>query len=202
MKSLVNWDAHEAALQELWTKGQTASQIAATLGHGITRNAVIGKIHRLKLQSGLKLARPNANRQTAVKLHAPWARNYREPGLVSLSRTKNPDKPGLWQKTFSARQRTAFDLHPEAVELRRLRVEGRVGHLAPPLPRIDVMLAFADGYNGQQGRVAILDLKDMHCRFPVDMADGAVKYCGLNKEQGGSYCPAHAVRCVGHGVRT
>ena len=35
-------------LRKLWGQGQTASQIAAILG-GVTRNAVIGKAHRLGL---------------------------------------------------------------------------------------------------------------------------------------------------------
>jgi len=44
-----NWDeAREAKLKELWEKGHTASQIAEILGN-TTRNAVIGKAHRLKL---------------------------------------------------------------------------------------------------------------------------------------------------------
>lgn len=38
-------------LKKLWGKGLTASQIAAEIGDGITRNAVIGKAHRLKLPS-------------------------------------------------------------------------------------------------------------------------------------------------------
>ena len=40
----------EEKLKELWKKGRTASQIAALLG-GTTRNAVIGKAHRLKLEA-------------------------------------------------------------------------------------------------------------------------------------------------------
>jgi len=40
----------EAKLKELWSKGHTASQIAEMLGN-TTRNAVIGKAHRLNLQS-------------------------------------------------------------------------------------------------------------------------------------------------------
>lgn len=35
-------------LRELWSQGKTASEIGAALG-GISRNAVIGKVHRLKL---------------------------------------------------------------------------------------------------------------------------------------------------------
>ena len=40
-------------LKELWGKGQTASQIAEVIG-GISRNAVIGKAHRLNLSSKIK----------------------------------------------------------------------------------------------------------------------------------------------------
>tara|TARA_B100001029_G_C15040573_1_gene443305 strand:+ start:109 stop:603 length:495 start_codon:yes stop_codon:yes gene_type:complete len=40
-------------LRELWGKGQTASQIAEIIG-GISRNAVIGKAHRLNLSSKIK----------------------------------------------------------------------------------------------------------------------------------------------------
>src|SRR3546814_15763582 len=35
----------------LWEQGMTASQIADSLGEGVSRNAVIGKAHRLGLQS-------------------------------------------------------------------------------------------------------------------------------------------------------
>ena len=40
----------EEKLRELWKKGQTASQIASMLGN-TTRNAVIGKAHRLNLEA-------------------------------------------------------------------------------------------------------------------------------------------------------
>tara|TARA_B100000579_G_scaffold347391_1_gene300455 strand:+ start:608 stop:1102 length:495 start_codon:yes stop_codon:yes gene_type:complete len=40
-------------LKELWGKGQTASQIAGIIG-GISRNAVIGKAHRLNLSAKIK----------------------------------------------------------------------------------------------------------------------------------------------------
>jgi len=45
----MSWnEEREEKLKELWKKGHTASQIAEILG-GTTRNAVIGKAHRLKL---------------------------------------------------------------------------------------------------------------------------------------------------------
>ena len=40
-------------LKDLWGKGQTASQIAGIIG-GVSRNAVIGKAHRLNLSAKIK----------------------------------------------------------------------------------------------------------------------------------------------------
>lgn len=45
----MNWtDERVELLKKLWSEGLSASQIAAQLG-GVSRNAVIGKVHRLKL---------------------------------------------------------------------------------------------------------------------------------------------------------
>ena len=53
----MSWTAdREEKLKELWKKGHTASQIAELLG-GTTRNAVIGKAHRLNLQARAKSKR-------------------------------------------------------------------------------------------------------------------------------------------------
>ena len=50
----MNWDETKVAkLKELWGKGSTASQIAEIIG-GISRNAVIGKAHRLNLSYKIK----------------------------------------------------------------------------------------------------------------------------------------------------
>lgn len=47
----MNWnDERVELLKKLWSEGLSASQIAAQLG-GVSRNAVIGKVHRLKLSS-------------------------------------------------------------------------------------------------------------------------------------------------------
>ena len=50
----MSWtDEKVEKLKELWGKGNTASQIAEIIG-GISRNAVIGKAHRLKLSAKIK----------------------------------------------------------------------------------------------------------------------------------------------------
>lgn len=55
----MSWtDERIERLKELWSQGVTASQIADELG-GVSRNAVIGKAHRLGLQSRPSPVKPN-----------------------------------------------------------------------------------------------------------------------------------------------
>ena len=57
----MSWtDEKVAKLKELWGKGNTASQIAEIIG-GISRNAVIGKAHRLNLSAKIKTRSTNSN---------------------------------------------------------------------------------------------------------------------------------------------
>ena len=58
----MSWtDEKVAKLKELWGKGNTASQIAEIIG-GISRNAVIGKAHRLNLSSKIKTRTATSNK--------------------------------------------------------------------------------------------------------------------------------------------
>ena len=64
----MSWtDEKVAKLKELWGKGNTASQIAEIIG-GISRNAVIGKAHRLNLSSKIKtrIATSNKNYDNSI----------------------------------------------------------------------------------------------------------------------------------------
>ncbi len=57
----MSWNEEKVnKLKELWGKGSTASQIAEIIG-GISRNAVIGKAHRLNLSSKIKNRNASSN---------------------------------------------------------------------------------------------------------------------------------------------
>ena len=70
---IMSWTEETVSkFKELWGKGQTASQIAEILG-GVSRNAVIGKAHRLNLSSKIKTRQtgqknPLVNEKTQIKL--------------------------------------------------------------------------------------------------------------------------------------
>lgn len=59
----MSWtDERVELLRKLWLEGLSASQIANTLSNGITRNAVIGKVHRLGLSGRIKASAPSVPR--------------------------------------------------------------------------------------------------------------------------------------------
>ena len=57
----MSWNEEKVnKLEELWGKGNTASKIAEIIG-GISRNAVIGKAHRLNLSAKIKTRAATSN---------------------------------------------------------------------------------------------------------------------------------------------
>ena len=62
----MSWDEQRVQkLRELWGKGNTASQIAEIIG-GISRNAVIGKAHRLNLSAKIKTRTATSNKSFEI----------------------------------------------------------------------------------------------------------------------------------------
>lgn len=81
----MSWtDERVEILKKLWTEGLSASQIAGQLG-GVTRNAVIGKVHRLGLSGRATTSRIKPNR--ARKNKAQRQANTPRLGLFSSSST-------------------------------------------------------------------------------------------------------------------
>ena len=76
-------------LRDLWGKGQTASQIAEILG-GVSRNAVIGKAHRLNLSAKIKTRSVISNKKETQDFNSNnFKRNSRKHRFKSLLLDKN-----------------------------------------------------------------------------------------------------------------
>ena len=75
-------------LKKLWAEGLSASQIASRLG-GVTRNAVIGKVHRLGLSGRATSSRSSNPRPR--RAHVP--RQHRAPSLLFGTRGNTALKP-------------------------------------------------------------------------------------------------------------
>ena len=72
----MNWPPErEKKLRELWKKGHSGSEIAKILGN-VTRNAVIGKAHRLNLEAR-SLSRKSTNKPVGEKNNVPEVKNQK-----------------------------------------------------------------------------------------------------------------------------
>ena len=93
----MSWtDEKVAKLKELWGKGSTASQIAEVIG-GISRNAVIGKAHRLNLSAKIKTrsVTSNENFENTIDRKSIKSNKGRRSKFKSLIIEKNfePENP-------------------------------------------------------------------------------------------------------------
>ena len=93
----MSWTEEKVSkLKELWGKGNTASQIAEIIG-GISRNAVIGKAHRLNLSAKIKTrtATSNKNLDRNVEANNAQLKRGRKSRFKSLIIEKEfePENP-------------------------------------------------------------------------------------------------------------
>ena len=93
----MSWNEEKVSkLKELWGKGNTASQIAEIIG-GLSRNAIIGKAHRLNLSSKIKakISTPAQGYQNSTGENDSKQKKIRKSKFKSLIIEKNfePENP-------------------------------------------------------------------------------------------------------------
>lgn len=145
-------DERVELLRKLWASGKSASQIAAQIG-GVTRNAVIGKVHRLGLsgRGKVKAATPARARKT-VKAEAP----------VAPARNAQPKAP----------------VQANVVELSEITAVSASALTEVAIPPSE--------------RVALVDLRDSMCRWPLgDPTTADFGFCGGPSVPGLPYCAHH-----------
>ena len=93
----MSWtDEKVEKLKELWGKGNTASQIAEIIG-GISRNAVIGKAHRLNLSAKIKTRSTTSNKVLSNSLNTKNEKNKKISGgrfrSLLIEKDFEPEQP-------------------------------------------------------------------------------------------------------------
>ena len=183
----MSWtDERVETLKRMWGEGQSASQIAKELG-GVTRNAVIGKVHRLGLSNragaGGNAAKPAAKEKPAVAAAPvkpaakPAAKTKAAPASTPPKEEQELDENGI---PISAARRAIIP----------------AGQPLPPQPSANEIspeaLAKVNEVEKTAKRLTLMELTEKTCKWPVgDPATEDFWFCGLPVKAGKPYCEAH-----------
>jgi GcrA cell cycle regulator len=188
----MSWtDERVELLKKMWTEGQSASQIAKELG-GVTRNAVIGKVHRLGLSNRAGAgAAPSAPAASPAK---PAAKE--KPAAPAAPKAARPEPKAAAKAKPAAEEETAAD-EPEAIPMsaaRRAIIPA--GQPLPPQPSANEIspeaLAKVSEVEKTAKKLSLMELTEKTCKWPVgDPATDNFWFCGLPVQQGKPYCEAH-----------
>jgi len=176
----MSWtDERVETLKKMWGDGQSASQIAKELG-GVTRNAVIGKVHRLGLSNR---ATPGAASTKAVP-----EKKASKPSAPVAPKPKATPKP--------TSIKPAADDAPEPPMSAARRAIIPAGQPLPPQPSLNEIspeaLAKVNEIEKQAKRLTLMELTEKTCKWPVgDPATEDFWFCGLAVQTGKPYCDAH-----------
>jgi GcrA cell cycle regulator len=175
-------------LKTMWEKGMTASQIAEDLG-GVSRNAVIGKAHRLDLQSRPSPVKPNEPSSTP----APKAAAAR----VAAPSPPPPPPPPPAPRNFAPVYVPQAPTGPTGAQLRSVGPGGFLrqgpGDQAPPsTPAPPRRLVPAKPAPEMAGKTTLLDLNDKICKWPMGHpGEPDFHFCGNTVNPGFPYCVQH-----------
>ena len=175
-----NWTVEEDVfLLKSISEGLSGSQIASAMRNirpNTTRNAVIGRVHRLKLRL-----------PTYRVLRQPWTPS--EDAFISSG--------VLLSYVQKQTGRTIGDIRGRALELGvSLRQPTRLTPVlrTPRLPRISASIDPPP----PEGSKRFIEIGHQECRFPYgDPGKDSFRFCGAHAPEGSSYCAAH--RAIAYG---
>lgn len=193
----MSWtDERVETLKKMWTEGQSASQIAKELG-GVTRNAVIGKVHRLGL----------SNRADEVEDIAPMSEPSKPEAKSDAARVDAPKVEPIRVETAKANM-SEDETSQDEVAKPAPKVETTIapipmrkaiipaGQPLPPQPSANEIspeaLASVREVEKRAMRLSLMDLTERTCKWPIgDPATPEFWFCGLPSQPGKPYCEAH-----------
>ena len=176
----MSWtDDRVETLKKMWGEGQSASQIAKELG-GVTRNAVIGKVHRLGL----------SNRTTTGAAAKPDAKPKAKPAPKPEVKPKakvEAKEPVIMQTVAAAPPKSTLPARKQIIP---------AGQPLPPQPSANEIspeaLAKVNEVEKKAKKIGLMELTERTCKWPVgDPATEDFWFCGLPVNQGKPYCEAH-----------
>ena len=194
----MSWtDERIERLKKMWAQGATASQIADELG-GVSRNAVIGKAHRLGLEQRPSPVKPGEEKEAKKTAHAPAsvapkASPKAEPHSAAVApaspapAAKPAPAPAAAQPSRSAPEMIYRSIGPGGF----IR-QGPGEQQAPIPPAPPRRLVPAKPSPEVADKTSLLDLNDRICKWPMGHpGEPDFYFCGEPSNPGFPYCVEH-----------
>ena len=180
----MSWtDERVEILKKMWGEGQSASQIAKELG-GVTRNAVIGKVHRLGLSN--RASGGSSSAKTAAKDKPAAKAQPAKPSVVpkeTVAEAPKAAEPASRPASVTAPIPARKQIIP-------------AGQPLPPQPSANEIspeaLASVREVEKNSKKISLMELTERTCKWPIgDPATDDFWFCGLPVQSGKPYCEAH-----------
>ncbi|MGZ2410996.1 GcrA cell cycle regulator [Sphingomonas sp. F9_3S_D5_B_2] len=180
-------------LKKMWANGATASQIADELG-GVSRNAVIGKAHRLGLEQRPSPVKPGDEKDKpvaeAAPAAAPPAPAPKAPRADPAPRAASPAPAGAPAATTP--QRTTGEIQYRSIGPGGFIRQGPGEQQAPIPPAPPRRLVPAKPSPEVADKTSLLDLNDRICKWPMGHpGEPDFHFCGQQANPGFPYCVQH-----------
>ncbi len=174
----MSWtDERVETLKTMWSEGKSASQIAKELG-GVTRNAVIGKVHRLGLsnRNGGGSPAKAAKEKPATR----EAKSAKSDGAKASAKPAPKTEPAAPAKSVAPLRKPIIP----------------AGQPLPPQPSANEIspeaLASVREVEKKAKKISLMELTERTCKWPIgDPATEEFWFCGLPVQAGKPYCEAH-----------
>jgi GcrA cell cycle regulator len=190
----MSWtDERFETLKRMWSEGQSASAIAKELG-GVTRNAVIGKVHRLGLSN--RNDEPEPAPAPAPEPVAEKKADRKPAPAAQAAPRPEPQQPS--EPAAPAREAPAEEepvSQPVFTPVPRRPIVP-AGQPLPPQPSANEIspetLASVREVEKRAKKLTLMELTERTCKWPIgDPATDKFWFCGLPSQAGKPYCDAH-----------
>ena len=181
-------------LKAMWTEGATASQIADELG-GVSRNAVIGKAHRLGLEARPSPVKPGDEKEhrapaAAAAAPAPKPAPVERPAPKAAAPVA--EAPAAAPPARTPQQRSSPDIQYRSIGPGGFIRQGPGEQQAPIPPAPPRRLVPAKPSPEVADKTSLLDLNDRICKWPMGHpGEPDFHFCGQAANTGFPYCVEH-----------
>ena len=195
METSVAWTPERVeTLKNMWSEGQSASQIAGELG-GVTRNAVIGKVNRLGLSNrGSTTAKEK--KPTHLKENKKNQKIHKELLNTNVTSTHLKKAKNSLDKEKTSPEPTKKDPGKQSFQSINKSIIFTANQPLPPQPSTSEIseetLKNVKSLEKKSKKLSLMELTERTCKWPIgDPATENFWFCGHTAEQGKPYCETH-----------